>query len=41
MMGKVAAYYSDSPEDRYVYHDHDDCWEGKKDPSGAQARRDG
>lgn len=30
MMGKVAAYYSDSPEDRYVYHDHDDCWEGKK-----------
>jgi hypothetical protein len=29
-MAKVAAYHSDSPEDKQVYHDHDDCWEGKK-----------
>lgn len=33
-MGKVYAYHTDSPEylpqHREVYHDHDDCADGKK-----------
>jgi hypothetical protein len=29
-MSKVSAYHSDSPEDKPVHHDHDDCWEGRK-----------
>ena len=33
-MAKVAAYHTNSPEyppeHREVYHDHDDCFEGKK-----------
>jgi hypothetical protein len=32
-MGKVAAYHTTSPEEppkhREVYHDHDDCHDGK------------
>ncbi len=29
---KIAPYYSDTPEDRqrYVYHDHDDCPDGRR-----------
>jgi hypothetical protein len=34
IMSKVPAYHTDSPEEppehREVYHDHDDCYEGKK-----------
>jgi hypothetical protein len=33
-MGKVAAYHTNSPEypptHREVYHDHDDCKDGKR-----------
>lgn len=33
-MGKVGAYHTDSteypPEHREVYHDHDDCKDGKR-----------
>ena len=33
-MGKVAKYHTDSPEyppeHREVYHDHDDCKDGKR-----------
>jgi hypothetical protein len=30
IMAKVPSYHSDSLEDKPVYHDHDDCWEGRK-----------
>jgi hypothetical protein len=29
-MAKVPPYHSISPEDPDVYHDHDDCYEGRK-----------
>ena len=32
IVSKTSPYYSDTPEDRqrYVYHDHDDCEDGKR-----------
>jgi hypothetical protein len=29
-MAKVAPYHTNSPEHREVYHDHDDCPDGKR-----------
>jgi hypothetical protein len=42
IMARVAPYHSSSPEDRDVYHDHDDCPDGRRIlPENWQAGSDG